>query len=134
MHFYRRMCGGFAILFIVMLLAACGALGGSNAPQAQTKATPTLPPTPTPGPGQQLLSTMAQKFNTASTLHGVFDVKITGPAFNGTENSEIWNALPNKIRTVVLQSTVGCAVSYRFNYGERWQSNLAVRSNKEGCL
>jgi len=106
MHFYRRICGGFAILFIVMLLAACGALGGSNAPQAQTKATPTLPPTPTPGPGQQLLSTMAQKFNTASTLHGVFDVKITGPAFSGTENSEIWNALPNKIRTVVLQSTV----------------------------
>ena len=73
MHFYRRMCGGFAILFIVILLTSCGALGGSNAPQAQTKATPTLPPTPTPGPGQQLLSTMAQKFNTASTLHGVFD-------------------------------------------------------------
>ena len=48
MHFYHRMCGGFAILFIVMLLAACGTPGGSNAPQAQTKATPTLPPTPTP--------------------------------------------------------------------------------------
>lgn len=103
MHFYRRMCGGFAMLFIMMLLAACG---GSAAPQAQTKTTPTLPPTPTPGPGQQLLSMMAQKVNTASTLHGVFDVKITGPAFNGAVNSEIWNASPDKNRTVVLQSTI----------------------------
>src|SRR2546421_5126258 len=49
---------------------------------------------------------MAQKVNPASTLHGIFNIKITGPAFNGTVNSEIWNATPNKNRTVVLQSTV----------------------------
>jgi outer membrane lipoprotein-sorting protein len=103
MCFYRRIYAGVATLFIVMLLAACA---GSNAPQAQTKSTPTLPPTPTAGPGQQLLNTMSQKLNTASTLHGVFNVKISGPAFNGTVNSEIWNVSPNKNRTLVLQSTV----------------------------
>src|SRR5579859_2281258 len=103
MCFYRRIYAGLATLFIVMLLAACG---GSNAPQAQTKSTPTLPPTPTAGPGQQLLNTMSQKLNTASTLHGVFNVKISGPALDGTVNSEIWNASPNKNRTLVLQSTV----------------------------
>ncbi len=103
MSFYRKTCGFTAMLFIVILLAACGS---SSSPQAQTKPTPTLPPTPTPGPGQQILTTMAQKLNTARTLHGIFNVKITGLAFNGTVDSEIWNATPNKNRTVVLQSTV----------------------------
>ena len=103
MSFYRRFSGFTALFLIIILLAACG---GSGAQQATTKPTPTLPPTPTPGPGQQLLATMARKFNTASTLHGVFDVNISGAVFNGTVNSEIWNASPNKNRTVVLQSTV----------------------------
>jgi outer membrane lipoprotein-sorting protein len=49
---------------------------------------------------------MAQKINTATTLHGIFDVKITGKSLNGSVNSEIWNAAPNKNRTVVLQSTL----------------------------
>ena len=103
MSFYRQFCGFTALFLIIILLAACG---GSGAQQATAKPTPTLPPTPTPGAGQQLLATIARKFNTASTLHGVFDVNINGPVFNGTVNSEIWNASPNKNRTVVLQSTV----------------------------
>ncbi len=103
MSFYRQFCGFTALFLIIIILAACG---GSGAQQATAKPTPTLPPTPTPGAGQQLLATIARKFNTASTLHGVFDVNISGPVFNGTVNSEIWNASPNKNRTVVLQSTV----------------------------
>ncbi len=103
MSFYRKTCGITAMLFIVILLVACG---GSGSPQAQTRPTPTVPLTPTPGTGQRLLATMAQKVNTASTLHGIFNVKITGPAFNGTVDSEIWNATPNKNRTIVLQSSV----------------------------
>src|SRR2546423_15083030 len=100
-----RKYGLIAILSItLLLLVACG---GSSSPQAQTKPHSTVPPTPAPGPRQQLLTTAAQKFNTARTLHGVFDIKITGPTFNGTVSSEIWNASPNKNRTVVLQSTVG---------------------------
>ncbi len=102
MSLYRRICGVFAMLLVLVLLAACG---GSNTPQAQTKPTP-VPPTPTPGPGQQLLTSMAQKINTAKTLHGIFNVKITGTAFNGIVDSEIWDATPGKNRTVVLQSTI----------------------------
>src|ERR1700737_761750 len=103
MSLYRRSCGVFAVLLLLVLLAACG---GSNTPQAQTKPTPTLPPTPTPGPGQQLLTAMAQKINTAKTLHGIFNVKIAGTAFNGIVDSEIWRVSPDKNRTVVLQSTL----------------------------
>lgn len=105
MSLQRRKSGLIAILSIaILLLAACGS---STSSQAQTKPHPTMPPTATLGPGQQLLTTAAQKFNTASTLHGVFNIKITGPTFNGTVSSEIWNASPNKNRTVVLQSTIG---------------------------
>src|SRR6266566_5196483 len=94
---YRRLCGVIAILLLMLLFAACG---GSNTPQAKK---PT--PTPTPGQGTRLLTTMGQKITTAKTLHGVFDVKITGSALNGTMDSEIWNVSPNKNRTAVLQST-----------------------------
>jgi outer membrane lipoprotein-sorting protein len=45
--------------------------------------------------------------NTAKTLHGLFDLTITAQNINGTINTEIWNATPNKNRTVVVQSTVG---------------------------
>src|SRR5579863_8559254 len=90
------------LLFTTMLLVACG----GSAPQA-VKPTPTpVPPTPTAGPGQQILGTAANKLNTAKTLHGVFDLTITAQNINGTISTEIWNATPNKNRTVVVQSTV----------------------------
>ncbi|HET7639610.1 MAG TPA: hypothetical protein VFK47_12850, partial [Ktedonobacteraceae bacterium] len=100
---YRRISGVITILFIVLLLAACGGATSTTAPQVKK---PTPIPSPTPGQGAQLLATMAQKINTATTLHGIFDVKITGQSLNGSVNSEIWNAAPNKNRTVVLQSTL----------------------------
>src|SRR5205823_6427644 len=97
---YRRISGGVIILLVIIMLTACG---GSSTPQAH-KPTPT--PSPTPGKGVQILTATARKINTATTLHGVFNLIITGQTFNGTVNSEIWNAAPNKNRTVVLQSSV----------------------------
>src|SRR5437764_1352745 len=88
-----------AILFM-LLLAACG---GSSTSQIQTKSTPS--PTPVPAQGKQLLAQVAQKLNTAKTLHGIFNVTIEGTAFSGTFNTEIWNVAPDKYRTTVLQST-----------------------------
>ena len=67
---------------------------------------PYSPPSPTPGTGQRLLDSMAQKLQSAQTLHGLFNVKITGTAFNGTVNSEVWNQSPNENRTAILQSTL----------------------------
>src|ERR1700730_19154566 len=99
---YRRIGGAITILLIVLLLAAFGC---TNTTTTQVKK-PTPIPSPTPGRGAQLLATMARKINTATTLHGIFDVKITGQSLNGSVNSEIWNVAPNKNRTVVLQSTL----------------------------
>jgi outer membrane lipoprotein-sorting protein len=87
------------ILFM-LLLAACGSSGTS---QVQTKSTPS--PTPVPAQVKQLLAQVAQKLNTAKTLHGIFNVTIEGTAFSGTFNTEIWNVAPNKYRTAVLQSS-----------------------------
>jgi len=100
---YRRIGGAITILLMVLLLAACGGATNTTTPQVKK---PTPIPSPTPGQGAQLLATMARKINTATTLHGIFDVKITGQSLNGSVNSEIWNAAPNKNRTVVLQSTL----------------------------
>ncbi len=93
-----------ALLLAVMLLfVACG---GSSTPTVQTKPTPTPSPSPTPGPGQHILDTMANKVNTAKTLHGIFNLTIAGQTINGLVNTEVWNATPNKNRTVVLQSSI----------------------------
>ncbi|HLX38929.1 MAG TPA: hypothetical protein VKR42_00260 [Ktedonobacteraceae bacterium] len=95
---------GIAVALVVMLLlvAAC-----SSAGTVQTqKPTPTPSPSPTAGPGQQLLAKAGQNLNTAKTLHGIFDLTITGQAFSGVVNLEIWNASPNKNRTHVLQSSL----------------------------
>src|SRR5947209_15022019 len=97
---YRRSGGAIVMLLVIMLFTACGS---SSTPQAQR---PTPTPSPTPGRGTQLLTAMAQKINTATTLHGVFNLMIAGQTFNGTVSSEIWNEAPNKNRTVVLQSSV----------------------------
>lgn len=85
---------------LLVLLVGCG----GTTPQTQTKPTPTA--TPIPPRGQQLLDAMGQKLKTATTLHGIFDLTITGQSANGTANTEIWNAAPNKYRTVVLQSSL----------------------------
>lgn len=87
-------------ILCILLLAACGSSGTS---QVQTKPTPS--PTPVPAQGQQLLAQVAQKLNSAKTLHGIFNVTIEGTAFSGTFNTEIWNVAPDKYRTVVLSSS-----------------------------
>jgi len=87
-------------ILCIFLLAACG---GSGASPAQRKPTPS--PTPVPAEGKQLLAQVAQKLNTAKTLHGLFDVTIQGTAFSGTFNAEIWNVAPDKYRTTVLSSS-----------------------------
>jgi outer membrane lipoprotein-sorting protein len=81
-----------------MLLVSCG----GTTPQAQTKPTPT----PRAGQGQQLLDAMAQKLEKAQTLHGIFNLTVTGQTANGTVDTEIWSAAPGKNRTVVLQSSM----------------------------
>ncbi len=98
---WRKPVFTLAILLAGMLLfVACG----SSTPQVQTKPTPT--PSPTPGPGQHILDTMANKLNTAKTLHGIFNLTISGQTINGVVNTEVWNATPDKNRTVVLQSSI----------------------------
>jgi outer membrane lipoprotein-sorting protein len=84
---------------LMLLLAACGG-GGAT----QTPTTPT--PSPAPAQGQQLLAKAAQSLKTAKTLHAIIDITTVGPAVNGTISTDVWNALPDKSRTVVLQSTL----------------------------
>ncbi|GCE10927.1 outer membrane lipoprotein-sorting protein [Tengunoibacter tsumagoiensis] len=89
------------LLTSFLLLAGCG---GST---SQTPAHTVVPtPTPTPGQGQQLLNGMATTINTARTLHGLFNLTISGQAINGTVNTEIWNASGNKSHVDVPQSTI----------------------------
>ncbi|MEO8972602.1 MAG: hypothetical protein ABI406_13515 [Ktedonobacteraceae bacterium] len=99
----HRWAGLVVVLLLTLLLvAAC-----SSAGTVQTqKPTPTPSPSPTAGPGQQLLEKVGQNLNTAKTLHGIFDLTITGQAFSGVVNLEIWNTSPNKSRTHVLQSSL----------------------------
>ncbi len=90
------------LLLTLLLLAACDA---STTQQTSTKklvATPTL----NSGQGQQLLAALAQSIRGAKTLHAVLDVTVTGQAFNGTIDTELWNVPPDKNRTVVLQSSL----------------------------
>jgi len=89
-------------LLLFLLLAACS---GSATPQAPTRK-PLLTPSPTSAQGQQLLTTLAQKIKSAETLHTILDVSIAGQTFNGTIDTEVWNAVPAKNRTVVLQSSL----------------------------
>ena len=92
--------GCIGLLLMLLLVAACG---GTTQTQ---KPTPSPSPSPTAGPGQQLLAKVGQNLSTAKTLHGVFDLTISGQTFSGVVNLEIWNALPGKSRTHVLQSSL----------------------------
>jgi outer membrane lipoprotein-sorting protein len=94
-------------IFAPLFVLALALLAGCAAPwQAQTKPTPVARPTPTLVPGQQILQQTANMLNTANTLHGVFNLTISGQNFNGAMKSEVWNETPDKSRTVILQSSV----------------------------
>jgi outer membrane lipoprotein-sorting protein len=102
MSLYRRVGPIFGLLLILLLVAACG--GSGTTTTQKVASTPT--PSPTAGPGQQLLAKVGQDLNTAKTLHGIFALTITGQAFSGVVNLEIWNVSPNKSRSHVLQSSL----------------------------
>lgn len=89
-----------AALLSLVLLAACS----NSASEAQPRATPA--PSPTPAQGAQLLTKVAHTLNSAKTLHGIFNLTLTGGQMNGTLQNEVWNATPDKSRTVVLQSSI----------------------------
>jgi outer membrane lipoprotein-sorting protein len=90
------------VLLSLLLLAACGS--------STTSQTPTRKPLPTPSStsaqAQQLLTMLAQKIKSAKTLHTILDISISGQTFNGTIDTELWNEVPAKNRTVVLQSSI----------------------------
>jgi outer membrane lipoprotein-sorting protein len=137
---YRRM--PISLLFtlpllILLTLAACG--GGAQ--QAQSR--PTATPTPTMTPGEQLLKKVATTFNSAKTLHGIFNLKLSGGNMNGTLSLELWNAAPNKNRSVVLQSSIAEIPTGSLNVSDGkhiWQYNPdkkivytgAVQENQNG--
>ena len=109
------------LLTTILLFVACG---DSSTSQVQKKPTPTPIPSPTAGPGQHILDTMANKLNTAKTLHGIFNLTLTGQTINGTVNIEVWNATPNKNRTVVLQSSISQLTTGTINITDgkqQWQ-------------
>jgi len=87
------------ILSLLILLAACGGT-------AQQLPRPTPTPTPTMAPGEQLLHRVATTLNTAKTVHGIFNLQLSGGDMNGTLSFEMWNEAPNKHRSVVLKSSV----------------------------
>ncbi len=99
---YRKISGAIIIILTALICAVMVACGGSAPAASKTTSTPT----PTPEPGVRLLRTTAQKLNTASSLHGLFNVTINDQTLNGMVNSEIWNVSPNKNRTLVRQSTI----------------------------
>src|SRR5690349_15488965 len=88
----------FTFLFM-LLLAACGS---SSTTQTSFQSTPT----PAPVQGQELLTKASKQLNKAKTLHAIFDFHTTASVANGTVSTEVWNVLPNKSRTIVLQSTL----------------------------
>jgi outer membrane lipoprotein-sorting protein len=88
----------FTFLFI-LLLAACGSSSATQTPLQST-------PAPTLDQGQELLTKAGQNIKAAKTLHAIFDILTTGSEANGTVRTEVWNASPDKSRTVVLESTL----------------------------
>lgn len=94
----------FLTLIVPSLLLVLAACNSSTLPSTVKSTQPT--PTPTVGTGQQLLATVAQKFNNAQTLHGLFHLDVNGPSATGIIDTEVWNAKPSKSRTLVQQSTL----------------------------
>lgn len=90
------------LLFLLLLLAACGSSSTSQAPSGKTLATPSA----TSAQAQQLLMTLAQKIKEAKTLHAILNVSISGQTFNGSIDTELWNETPANNRTIVLQSSL----------------------------
>lgn len=123
MPIYRLKIALPVAVLLMLLMAACG--GSSSTP---------VKPTPTPSPpadqGAQLLAKAAQALNGAKTLHAIFALTIAGPTINGSLTSEIWNAAPDKTRTLVLQSTIAQfpAGSITVSNGaQAWQYNPAKK-------
>jgi len=102
---YSRMRKPLALTFL-LLIALIGAACGGEAQQQQAPSRPTPTPTATLTAGEQLLRKVATTLNTAKTLHGIFNLKLSGGNLNGTLNFEVWNAAPDKDRSVVLQSSI----------------------------
>ncbi|GLV58317.1 hypothetical protein KDH_51500 [Dictyobacter sp. S3.2.2.5] len=95
-----------ALLLILLMLAGCGS--GSTTKTSPTPTETSAKPTPTvaSGPGQNMLDTMAHTLDNAKTLHGIFNLNSASQAFNGTVETELWKANPDKSRTAVLNSTL----------------------------
>ncbi|HZU67753.1 MAG TPA: hypothetical protein VFA09_10800 [Ktedonobacteraceae bacterium] len=111
----RRALSPVFLAFLLLLLAACGSSG--TQPVQKHVAAPSSTRA-AQSQGQQLLGQAAQKLNTAKTVHGIFDMAISGQVYNGTVNTEVWNATPDKSRTLVRQSTIT-----RFSAGSLIVSN-----------
>jgi outer membrane lipoprotein-sorting protein len=86
-------CGFAMLLFPISLLflAGCGSSTPAHTSWARLNA-------------QELLANVAQNLNTANTLHGIFDLSITGRTFHESSRVEIWTEVPSKNRAVLLQS------------------------------
>lgn len=95
-----------ALLLLLLTLAACDSGPSSSTPSATPVPANSPASSPVSDRGTQLLSQAGQTLNGARTLHAIVDITIAGQAVNGTIKSEIWNATPNKNRTVVLQSSI----------------------------
>ena len=85
---------GLAVLLFpvsLLVLAGCSSSTHTRTPPIQPDA-------------QQLLATVAQNFNEANTLHGIFHLSITGRGWHESFGSEIWTEVSTKNRAVLLQS------------------------------
>ncbi len=104
--FGRKGFWNFVLLscFLVIFLVACGETTNQNQQSTAKQTAPT--PSPTPDQGQQLLRQVGQTLNSAKTLHGLFNLELTGQNLSGTVASEIWNSGPDKNRTEVKSSTL----------------------------
>lgn len=122
------------ILSLLILLTACG---------GPTQQQPHPTPTPTMTPGEQLLQKVATTLNSAKTVHGIFNLQVSGGDMNGNLSFELWNEAPNKHRSVVLQSSVteipGGSVSvsdgkriWQYDPGKKIVYTGAVQANQNG--